>query len=414
MSMVRRRVGDRLARPSVLWITQEPPDRSLGGGNIRQAHLVMALAARADVTLLVMGTLSDDGVRRAVAEVVELPGVRLPEPRSKPIRRLFDLWIAGRGPREVVLTARCRRAMRPVLRRLGDRFDLVVASHPGMAALRPRRPAAPWVAQLHHVSSARARQERDVTAGGRQRWLLDRESAHAARFEAELMASFDGVVVVSPEDAALLHAERARGPVLVVRNGVDLEHYRPSPLPSAPTIVMTGSFQYGPNADGAVWFCDEVLPLVRAAVPEATLLLVGREPRAEVQALAARAEVTLHADVPDMAPWLDRARATVVPLRIGTGTRLKALESMAAGRPVVGTSVGLEGLGVVDGTDAHVADTATEMADRLIRVLRDDAHAEAVAAAGRRLVEDRYGWSAIGAPFADAVVELAAAPGRRA
>jgi glycosyltransferase involved in cell wall biosynthesis len=130
-----------------------------------------------------------------------------------------------------------------------------------------------------------------------------------------------------------------------------------------------------------------------------------------VRALAHRVAVTLHPDVPEMAPWLERARATVVPLRIGTGTRLKALESMAAGRPVVGTSIGLEGLGVVDGVDAHVADTAAEMAERLVRVLRDDAHAEALAAAGRRLVEARYGWSAIGGPFADAVVELAAASG---
>lgn len=410
--MAAHRVGDRLARPSVLWITQEPPDRSLGGGNIRQAHLVTALAHRADVTLLVMGTLADDEVRDAVAEVIDLPGVHLPEPRWRPLRRLFDLWIAARGPREVVLTARCRRVMRPIVRRVEPQFDLVIASHPGMAALRPRRPAARWLAQLHHVSSARARQEHDVTPGRRQRWLLDREVTHAAHFESHLLATFDGVVVVSPEDAALLRAERARGPVLVVPNGVDLDHYRPSPLPREPAIVMTGSFQYGPNADGAVWFCDEVLPLVRAAVPEATLTLVGREPRAEVRELATRPGVSLHADVPDVAPWLARARLTVVPLRIGTGTRLKALESMAAGRPVVGTSIGLEGLGVEDGVHAHVADTAPQLAERVIRVLRDDPHAAALAAAGRRLVEERFDWEAVGRPFADVVVELAGMAGR--
>jgi glycosyltransferase involved in cell wall biosynthesis len=409
--MTAPRVGDRRARPSVLWITQEPPDRSLGGGNIRQAHLVAALAQRADVTLLVMGTLADDGVRDAVTEVIDLPGVHLPEPRWKPARRLFDLWIAARGPREVVLTARCRRAMRPIVRRLEPRFDLVVACHPGMAALRPRRPVARWVAQLHHVSSARAQQERAVTPGRRQRWLLDREVAHAARFELHLLDTFDGVVVVSPDDAALLPTERARGPVLVVPNGVDVERYRPSPLPSEPAIVMTGSFQYGPNAEGAVWFCDEVLPLIRAAVPDATLTLVGREPRAEVQALAARPGISLHADVPDMAPWLARARVTVVPLRIGTGTRLKALESMAAGRPTVGTSIGLEGLGVDDGVQADIADTAPEFAERVIRVLRDDEHAAALVAAGRRLVEERFDWEAVGRPFADAVVELAVAAG---
>jgi glycosyltransferase involved in cell wall biosynthesis len=171
---------------------------------------------------------------------------------------------------------------------------------------------------------------------------------------------------------------------------------------------MTGSFQYGPNADGAVWFCDEVLPVVLEAVPDATLTLVGREPRAEVRALADRPGVSLHADVPDMAPWLAGARMTVVPLRIGTGTRLKALESMAAGRPVVGTTIGLEGLGVVDGVHAHVADTAAELAGLVVRVLRDPERAAALVAGGRRLVEERFDWEAIGRAFADAVVELVA------
>ncbi|MDQ2648018.1 MAG: glycosyltransferase family 4 protein [Actinomycetota bacterium] len=399
-------MDDQRPRPAVLWITEEPPDRSLGGGNIRQAHLLLGLARRADVTLLVMGTLGDEGVRDACAEVIDLPGVRLPAPRSTTARRLFDLWIAARGPREVVLTTRPRRVMAPIVGRLEDRFDLVVASHLGMAALRPARPAAPWVAQLHHVTSARGRQERDVTPGRRQRWLLDRDAAHAARFEARLLEQFDGVVVVSPEDAALLGAERASGRVLVAPNGVDVEHYRPSPIPPEPSIVMTGSLQYGPNVDGAVWFCDEVLPLVRAQVPAATLTLVGREPRDEVRALASREGVALHADVPDMAPWLAAARVTVVPLRIGTGTRLKALESMAAGRPVVGTTIGLEGLDVEAGRHAEVADDAPAMAAALIRLLRDDEHASALAAAGRALVEERFRWGAIADQLADELLGL--------
>src|SRR5688572_18319028 len=102
--MAARRVDDQRLRPAVLWITEEPPDRGLGGGNIRQAHLLLGLARRADVTLLVMGTLGDEAVRAACAEVIDLPGVRLPAPRSTTVRRLFDLWIAARGPREVVLT----------------------------------------------------------------------------------------------------------------------------------------------------------------------------------------------------------------------------------------------------------------------------------------------------------------------
>jgi glycosyltransferase involved in cell wall biosynthesis len=389
-------------RVRVLWITEEPPDRALGGGNIRQAHLIEGLARRADVTLLMFGTLGDAGVRNAVADVVEVQGIGVPAPRRRLVRRSFDQWIAARGPREVVLPARRRRAVAARLGPLEARADLVVASHLGMAVARPARPTARWAAQLHHVTSARVAQERSVTAGARQRWLLARDAAHARRVERRLLDQLDAVVVVSDEDAQLLtggHAPRAR--IVVAPNGVDVDRYRPAPLPPEPSIVMTGSFVYGPNVDGARGLCDEVLPRVRAAVPGATLALVGREPRDEVVALADREGVSLHADVPDMAPFLHAARVAVVPLRIGTGTRLKALEAMAAGRPVVGTSVGLEGLGLVDGVHAHLADDPDAFAAAIVRVLQDDDHAEALAAAGRAHVEAHFRWSAIADRFAD-------------
>jgi glycosyltransferase involved in cell wall biosynthesis len=394
-------------RPRVLWITEEPPDRALGGGNIRQAHLIEGLARRADVTLLMFGALGDDGVRTAVAEVVEVHGVPVPAPRPRLARRLLDLWIAARGPREVVLPARRRAAVAARLGPLEARADLVVASHLGMAVARPTRPSARWAAQLHHVTSARVGQERSVTDGGRQRWLLGRDIAHARRVERRLLDELDVVVVVSEDDARLLTAGRpAHARIVIAPNGVDVEHYRPAPLPPEPSIVMTGSFVYGPNVDGARWLCEEVLPRVRAAVPEATVALVGREPRPEVAALAEAEGVSLHADVPDMAPFLHAARVAVVPLRIGTGTRLKALEAMAAGRPLVGTSVGLEGLGIVDGVQARVADDADAFAAAVVRVLQDDGHAEALVAAGRAHVEEHFRWSAIADRFAADVLEV--------
>ena len=136
---------------------------------------------------------------------------------------------------------------------------------------------------------------------------------------------------------------------------------------------------------GLVWFCDEVLPKVQQVVPEVRLAIVGRHPVAEVVALAGRSGVDVHSDVPQMAPWFEWARAVVVPLHVGTGTRLKALEAMAAARPLVGTSVGLEGLGIIDGVQACVVDDPSAMAAALIEILRDDV----IAAASRR------GWPAV-------------------
>lgn len=391
---------ERRDRPRVLWITDEPPDGGLGGGNIRQAHLVRGVGRVADVCLLVVGNLGDRQVRDSLAELIEVPSVKLPEPRRKFVRRLFDLWLAlgAKGPREVAITARRRRRLRDLVAQLEPRFELVVASHLGMAALLPPRRTACWVAQLHHVSSAKAAQERAVAPGRRQRWLLTREEAKAQTFERWVLQAYDACITVSDQDAALLRAvERTSTPgcLLVAPNGVDTDQYVHSPIPSGHKIVMTGSFQYGPNVDGALWFCDEVLPLVQREVPDATLSLVGREPSSEVKALAGRNGVSVHPDVPSMVPWFADARLSVVPLRIGTGTRLKALESMAAGRPVVGTTIGLCGLGLVDRVHAHIVDDPSRMAQSIIELLVDDEHASALARAGRELVERRFEWSGI-------------------
>src|SRR5207237_4545978 len=169
------------------------------------------------------------------------------------------------------------------------------------------------------------------------------------------VTAYDGLVFVSDEDATAMtgkHRERARGPVIVVPNGVDPSVFPPSPIPREPRVVLPASLNYRPNVLGALWFCNEVWPRVQAEVPGACFDLVGREPVDEVLDLARLPGVEVHPDVPQIAPWLERARVVVVPLWIGSGTRLKALDAMAAGRPVVGTSIGLQGVGVIDGVRA--------------------------------------------------------------
>jgi glycosyltransferase involved in cell wall biosynthesis len=401
----------RSTRTRVLWVTDEPPDRSLGGGNIRQAMLLDALRDRIEVTLLLTGRLDDEMTRRHVAEVLEL---RRPRPRplhSHTRRRLHHTWraIARRRPSELVDAVRVRRIIRPVLNQLSDDFDAVLVHHLHLAPLLPARRRVPWLLHLFDVSSERMRQELANERGRRQRWLLGRDVAKAARYEERAAVEYDGLVLVSDRDAGAVAGpslERARGPVVVVPNGVDVWAIAPTPLPAAPNILLPASFSYRPNVLGAVWFCDDVLPLVRAEVPEVQFHLVGRQPVDEVVALASRPGVQIHADVPVMAPWLARSRVVVVPLHIGTGTRLKALEAMAAGRPVVGTSIGLEGLGVSDGRHARIADDPANMADAVVELLRCDATAQRLAASGRRLVEERYSWDDLAARFADGLDAL--------
>jgi glycosyltransferase involved in cell wall biosynthesis len=201
---------------------------------------------------------------------------------------------------------------------------------------------------------------------------------------------------------------RTQRPIAIVPNGVDLEQFRPGPIPDEPRVLFPGSFHFPPNIHGAIWLCSEIWPLVRAAVPNATLELVGREPDPRILALRSCPGVTVEADVPSMAPYFERTRAVVVPLQVGTGTRLKALEAMASGRPVIGTTIGLQGLDVADGVEARLADDTEAFASAIIEVLHDDHVARRLANAGRGHVEARFGWDRIGRDYVQLLGELAA------
>jgi glycosyltransferase involved in cell wall biosynthesis/GT2 family glycosyltransferase len=386
------------SRPRVLWVTDEPPDRNLGGGNIRQAMLLDVVAERLDVTLLVMGGRPDEGTRNRLTEVLEVP---LPAPRPIPsrvtVRRVRDVWqvVVRRLPREILGRARLCRALKPVVNRLADEFDVVIVHHLYLAPILPKRRRAAWLLHLFDVSSVRARQEQSMEPGRRQRWLLGRDASKAERYERTAASEYDGLVMVSEEDAAAITNCRrlpSTSPIVVIPNGVDAEGVSPPPLTREPRLLLPASLNYRPNVLGACWFCDEVLPLVQGRVPGVSLDLVGRQPVDAVLELGNRDGIEVHADVPSMAPWLNRARAVVVPLHVGTGTRLKALEAMAARRAVVGTSIGLEGLGVIDRVHARVVDDPVGMADAIVEVLTSDAEAEALAAGGRRLVEEHFRW----------------------
>jgi glycosyltransferase involved in cell wall biosynthesis len=191
---------------------------------------------------------------------------------------------------------------------------------------------------------------------------------------------------------------------VVVPNGVDVDAFPWAPVAEGHTIVFTGSLDYLPNVDGLAWFCGDVLPAIRARVPDATLDIVGRNPVDDVVALSRLPGVMLHRDVASVVPHLHQARVAVVPLRLGSGTRLKALEAMAAGVALVGTAVGLEGLAIGSGRHALVADSPEAFADSAVRLLTNDGDASELAAAARRLVEERYRWDVIGERFADLVL----------
>jgi glycosyltransferase involved in cell wall biosynthesis len=205
------------------------------------------------------------------------------------------------------------------------------------------------------------------------------------------------VCATSDHDAAAFEAYGARE-VVVVPNGVDTAAVPYRPPTDGAGLLYVGHYGYQPNAAAANELAGEILPRVRERRPDATLELVGREPPA---ALVRRppAGVRVTGAVPDVLAHLHAARVVVVPLRSGSGTRLKVLEAMAAGVPVVSTPLGVKGLEVRHGEEVLIGERAAELAELAARVAADDALARRLSAAGRALVERRYDWGAVARPL---------------
>jgi glycosyltransferase involved in cell wall biosynthesis len=249
------------------------------------------------------------------------------------------------------------------------------------------------VLDLHNVESDLAASYARST--GRLRALpVWCEALALRRLERAALRRVDIAVVASGRDRARL--PRSGAEVLVCPNG--WEPGPPLPAAADPVVAFVALFGWRPNADAAVWLAERVWPLVRRRRPDARLLLVGRSPTPQVRRLAG-SDVTVTGTVPDVRPFLARARVAVAPLLSGGGTRLKVLEALDAGRPVVATGIGVEGLEDLIGRGVVVADTPEAMSAAICGLLADDGRASRLGAVGRAAVAERYAWDATLAPL---------------
>jgi glycosyltransferase involved in cell wall biosynthesis len=229
-------------------------------------------------------------------------------------------------------------------------------------------------------------------------------------WERKACRSAGHIVAVSPADARLMRNLFGVESVSEIPTGVDLDHFAP-PGPAAHTadLVFVGSMDWLPNVDGVLHFAREVLPLIQRRRPGCTFAIVGRKPPARIQELARKIPgVMVTGTVPDVRPYLWGSGVSVVPLRIGGGTRLKIYEAMAAGVPVVSTTIGAEGLDVHPPDDIRIADRPADFADHCLDLLEDREESRRMAARARRMVEANFSWERVARRFSDL---LEAAPG---
>jgi len=207
--------------------------------------------------------------------------------------------------------------------------------------------------------------------------------------ELAIYARADGIITVSPEDDVVLHAVLPNVRSFIIPNIHSMPAQSPIEARSRHSLVFVGAFPHQPNVDAMLYFCAEIFPLITRELPDVRLTVIGYDPPPAIQALASES-IEVLGFVPDTRPYLERAAVSIAPLRFGAGIKGKIGEAMSYALPVVTTSVGAEGFGLVPGEHLLVADTPEEFATAVLRLMRDDALYRGIASAGRTFIETRY------------------------
>ena len=217
------------------------------------------------------------------------------------------------------------------------------------------------------------------------------------RYERVISPKFDAVTCTSEIDAAIFEQHCPTDIVKVIPNGVDVTHFTPDfEAEDAAHLIYIGSMDWYPNEDAVSFFVEDVLPTIRESVQNVKFSIVGGNPSDHVQQFADREGVVVTGRVSEIKPYFSAATVFVVPLRIGSGTRLKILEALAMGKVVVSTTVGAEGLALQDGEEIMIADEPIQFAEVVIQLLTDPALRKKIGENGRKRVEQDYDWRNIG------------------
>ncbi len=384
---------------NVAIVASELPYPATAGNRIRTLNLALRLGRRHRITFISHhNDEADEAARFLGDQGIATILVDRPVPAKSGIRFYGRLLgnLASALPYSVA--SHSSRSLREAVRSLvsRQRIDVWQSEATALIDTLVDLNGAAKVVIAHNVESLIWQRYTQTEPNLLKREYIREQWRKFESFERRAFAAATRVVAVSSEDAALIKDRFGGRNVDVVDNGIDrssFETIRPDPDPNA--ILFLGSLDWRPNLDAVGLLLDEIFPAVRAALPTARLRLVGRRPPpALVRKVAEIDGVKLHADVPDIRPFLATSALMVVPLRIGGGSRLKILEAAAAGLPVVSTRVGAEGLELRSGMH-YIAAEPVHMADAILRALRDPDPASAMARRSREFVLNRYDWDAL-------------------
>jgi len=285
-------------------------------------------------------------------------------------------------------------------------FDTELTGHAALTAKLNK----PYAMIVHDIYGESLRRQFKITAWRPHKLVRLVDWLKTSYYERRVLARHKNLITVSRSDEAYLRKHFPHARVAFSSNGVDTEAFsRNGQRDDGQTLLFVGGFEYEPNVDAFFYLCREILPRVRVKRSEVKFVAVGRNPTTAMREFAAANDgVTLTGAVKDVRPYYGRASVVVLPLRFGSGMKLKTLEAFAMGVPVVSTSVGVEGIDVEVGVHCAVADSAKDFADHIVQFLSNQQAAKRTARQARELVEESYAWAAIMAQLEARLIETAA------
>lgn len=282
-----------------------------------------------------------------------------------------------------------------------ERFDIVVCDFLTPTVNLPAD--QPFVLFEHNVETMIWRRYAEQARDPIRRSFFRSQANRLQACETSACRRATHVIAVSDADADMLRQMCGVSHVSSVPTGVDSAYFSRPPTPDAKfacDLLFTGSMDWMPNIDGIRWFVKEILPSIRRRLPHCSLTIAGRRPTAAIRALeSVDPLIRVTGTVDDIRPYLWAGRVSVVPLRVGSGTRLKIYEAMAAGIPVVATTVGAEGLDVSSPENIRIADAADGFASACLELLGDQRVHANQASAAARLVREKFSWEIVAARF---------------
>ena len=366
------------------------------GGALRVFHLLKHSAHHHEATVLAYGPPEKEAELRAALGPGLQRSVLLPRPLARVYRRLgqfYSLWTNHSYFYYVGHTKDMQEAINACCAE--EQFDIIQTEFSTMGSF-DLPSGAVKILDAHNVEYDNFRRMALNGHTTLRSFFYKQEFTKSFFEELDACKRHDAMFVTSDRDKTMFDEHLPALRKFVIPNGVDTTYFHPAQAQPRPfSIVFTGMMGYVPNYDGMLYFLDVVFPLIRRKIPQATVTIVGDKPPESLLKRRSK-NVTVTGFVEDVRPYVWNSSVYVVPLRMGSGTRLKVLEAMAMEKPIVTTSIGCEGIDVKHGESAMIVDEPEAFAEAVVELFGNTSLRQTLTANGRELVRQQYEWSVIG------------------